>query len=53
MLFDDLGDWVNPKSTTWFSRFLLTKFDENHWVEIFRMSKATLFGIVEKLRSLL
>jgi len=53
VLFDDLGDWVNPKSTTWFSRFILTKFDENCWVENFRMTKATLFGIVKKLRSLL
>ncbi len=32
VLFDDLGDWVKPKSTMWFSRFLLTKFDENHCV---------------------
>jgi hypothetical protein len=53
VLFDDLGDWVNPKSTTWFSRFLLTKFHENRWVENFRMTKATLFGIVENLQSLL
>lgn len=53
VLFDDLDDWVKPMSTTWFSRFLLTKFDENHWVENFRMIKATLFGIIEKLRSFL
>jgi hypothetical protein len=53
VLFDDLGDWVKPKSTTWFSRFLLTKFDENHWVENFILIKATLFCIVEKLQFLL
>jgi hypothetical protein len=32
VLFDDLGDWVKPKSTMWFSRFILIKFDENHCV---------------------
>jgi hypothetical protein len=28
-LFNDLNYWVKPKSTTWFSRFLLIEFDED------------------------
>jgi hypothetical protein len=27
LLFDDLGPWVKPHNTNWFSRFSLIKFD--------------------------
>lgn len=52
-LFDDLNQWVKPRSLTWFSRFFLTKFNGDRWVEIFWMTKPTLFGIVKKLRPML
>jgi hypothetical protein len=29
-LLDDLGHWVKLHGTTWFSKFLLTKYDEDH-----------------------
>jgi hypothetical protein len=41
---------VKPKSITWNSRFLLTEFDDNEWVENFHMNKPTLFNIIECLR---
>jgi hypothetical protein len=46
-----LGHWVKPRSMFWFSKFLLTKFDKDRWVEIFCMSKVTLFNIVDCWRS--
>jgi len=29
VLGDDLGFWVKPRSTTWFSRFLLEQYDKD------------------------
>jgi hypothetical protein len=26
----DLGHWVKPRSIVWFSRFLLTKYDDDY-----------------------
>ncbi len=49
LLFDDLGHWVKRKSITWFLRFLLIEFDEDHFVENFQMTKPTLFNIIYKL----
>jgi hypothetical protein len=31
----------------------MTKYDEEKWVENFRMNKAILFGIIEKMRPLI
>ncbi len=49
VLSQDLGHWVKPRSTTWFSRFLLIEFNENKWIKHFRMTKTTLFRIVNQL----
>jgi hypothetical protein len=49
VLSQNLGHWVKPKSTTWFSRFLLIEFNENKWIKHFRMTKKTLFRIVNQL----
>jgi len=38
-LFDVLGHWMKPHSMTCFSRFFLTKYDEDWWVEFFWMTK--------------
>jgi hypothetical protein len=35
LLDDDLGFWVKPRSTTWFSRFLLDQYDDHRWVKMF------------------
>jgi len=41
----ELGHWVKPHSTTWFSHFLLTKYDNTRWIQHFHMSKVTFFDI--------
>jgi hypothetical protein len=49
-LSPNLGHWVKPRSNAWFSRFLSTKYDDDHWVQNFRMTKRTLFNIVKQVR---
>jgi hypothetical protein len=52
-LTPDLGFWVKPKGTTWFSHFLFTEFDDKRWVENFCMAKATIFHIVADLKPII
>ena len=47
---DELRWWVKPRSTTWFSHFLMTVYDGSQWIDHFRMSKETVFEICNKLR---
>jgi hypothetical protein len=47
---EDLGYWVQPRSTTWFSRFVLEEFQEDRWVQCFRMTKRAVFSLAEMLR---
>jgi hypothetical protein len=47
---DDLGFWVKPRSTTWFSRFLLEQYDDHRWVQMFRMTKPVVFALADLLR---
>ena len=49
-LEDRLGFWVKPRSTTWFSRFLLEQYDNTRWVSIFRMTKPVVFALADLLR---
>lgn len=42
---EDLGFWVKPRSTTWFSRFLLHEYDDSRWVQLFRMTKRLVFSL--------
>ena len=49
LLPDDLGFWVKPQSTTWFSRFLMAEYDDRRWLEMFRMTKASVFALVDLL----
>jgi len=37
----ELGHWVKPCSTTWFSIFVVTEFDDVRWKHNFHMSKYT------------
>jgi hypothetical protein len=39
LLSQELGHWVKPRNIAWFSRFLLTEFDEERWLENFCMNK--------------
>lgn len=40
-LEEDLGFWVKPRSTTWFATFLLHEYDDERWIQMFRMSKCS------------
>jgi hypothetical protein len=46
---DDFGFWVKPRSTTWFSRFVIDQFDDDRWVQHFRMIEATVFRLADML----
>ncbi len=52
-LSHDLSHWMKLRSNTWFSRFSLTEYEEDRWVENFRMAKFFFFFIVNKLHLLL
>ena len=47
---DDLGFWVKPRSTTWFSMFLLTEYDNTRWVQMFWMTKPAVFALTDVLQ---
>lgn len=47
---EDLGFWVKPRSTTWFSRFLLDQYDNNRWIQMFRLTKPAMFALAGLLR---
>jgi hypothetical protein len=49
----ELGNWVKPRSTTWFSIFLLIEYDNDCWLQKFHMTKGTLFDIANQLRLLI
>jgi len=50
MFDEDLGYWVRPRSTTWFSRFLLEQYDDHRWIQMFRMSKKRVFALADILK---
>lgn len=39
LLGADIGFWVLPRSTAWFSQLLMYEYDDTRWVENFRMTK--------------
>lgn len=45
----DLGWWVLPRSTTWFSRFVMYEFDDERWIKNFRMPKGVVLCFVAVL----
>ena len=50
-LFDaDLGVWVKSKSTTWFSKYLLAKYNDDWWIHLFCMTKSATFVFVNLLK---
>ena len=46
----ELGYWVKPRSTTWFSRFVIEEYDDDRWSQMFRMTKASVFELSHQLR---
>jgi hypothetical protein len=49
LLDQDVGWWVKPRSTTWFSRFFLFEYDDSRWIEIFFISKSSLLNLSRML----
>ena len=50
LLDQELSWWVLPRSTSWFSRFVLQEYDDNRWLENFRMTKQAVFSLTNLLR---
>ena len=50
---NELGYWVKPRSTTWFSRFVIEEYDDARWSSLFRMTKADVFELSNQLRPLI
>ncbi len=46
LLSQDLNHWVQTKCIVCFSKFHLTKYEDDKWVEIFRMKKSCLFTLL-------
>jgi hypothetical protein len=49
ILDDELGFWVLPYSTAWFSQFLLHEYDDMRWIMNFRFTKAAIFQMASLL----
>lgn len=45
--------WMKPSSTDWYNRIVLETFDNDSWLQNFRMRKETFDMICEKLQSVL
>ena len=50
LLEEDLGYWVKPRSTAWFSPFLLNQYDDERWISMFRMTKQAVHTLAELLK---
>jgi hypothetical protein len=46
---DDLRYWVKPRSTTWFSGFLMSLYDDSRWIEQFEMEKEAVADLCSRL----
>lgn len=51
MLSPNLGHWVKPRSTIWFSRFLLMELDDARWVENIHMTTYVCCSISQWFRT--
>lgn len=49
LIGDELGYWVRPRSTAWFSQFLLHEYEDDRWVELFRFNKASISHLARVL----
>jgi hypothetical protein len=48
-----LGDWVKAQNITWYSNFLMIKYDNQRWVEHFHITHEIALQLTEKLRPLI
>lgn len=52
-LGSNLDYWVKPSNTTQLFVLLLTEYDDQQWIQNFKMSKEMLFNITNKLKTLI
>jgi hypothetical protein len=54
LLFEkDLGYWVKARSTTWYSQFLMSQYNNPRWIEHFKVSREFFFQLTMKLKHLM
>jgi len=46
---NEISYWVKPRSTTWFSRFLLEQYDDLRWLSMLKMTKSSIFSLANLL----
>jgi hypothetical protein len=47
----ELGDWMKAQSTTWYSHFLMTKYNEDsRWIKHLRITQKFVKQLVNKLK---
>ena len=47
---DELRFWAKPRSSLWFSDFLMSMYDDSRWIECFQMGKVSVAEICYRLR---
>jgi hypothetical protein len=40
---------MKPRSTAWFTRFVIEQYEDERWVQHFRMTKSTVFRLSQLL----
>ena len=46
---EDFGFWIKPQSTAWFTRFVMDQFDDDRWVQHFRLTKGAVVMLSKML----
>lgn len=49
LIDEDLGFWVKPRSTAWFTRFMMHEYGDSRWIQLFRMTKRALLALAQHL----
>jgi hypothetical protein len=52
ILDKELGFWILPMSTAWFSHFLLHEYDDHRWIQNFGFTKGAIFEMFSIFASL-
>jgi hypothetical protein len=50
LLCQELGDWVKARSTTWYSQFLLTQYEDKSWIEHFQVNRTFVRQLPKRLK---
>jgi hypothetical protein len=53
LMSKEVGGRVKARSTTWYSNFLMTQYDNKRWVEHFQITKEIVLQLIEKFNPLI